>query len=144
MLSKKIKHWNKFIDFINFFDVDLKKVIINGSLALFEIRPNNDIDMVIEKQYFKNVLLPKMKIAQKLKNSKIKTKEIPEKTMWEWDEDVEFSPTFVHWEFSELINDVYKIGPYNFLSLNQIIEFKKTLGREKDLKDIQLIQNFLK
>jgi hypothetical protein len=38
---------------------------------------------------------------------------------------------------AEIINDI------PFMSLNDLMDFKKALGREKDLKDIELVQKYL-
>lgn len=44
----------------------------------------------------------------------------------------------------ELIDNADVIDGFRFVKLNEVIKFKQAVGREKDLKDIKLIENFLK
>ena len=44
----------------------------------------------------------------------------------------------------EIIRGAEHIDGIPFMSLGELIEFKKALGREKDIRDIQLIEEYLK
>ena len=44
----------------------------------------------------------------------------------------------------EMIQNADIINGIPFMKLDELVKFKTELGREKDLKDIELIQNYLK
>jgi len=47
------------------------------------------------------------------------------------------------WNIAQLIKDAEIIDDLPFVRLNSVLEWKKMNGREKDLKDIKLIEDFL-
>jgi len=48
------------------------------------------------------------------------------------------------YDINELIKNAFKIGNYNFASIEDVIKWKKELARDKDFKHIQQIMDFLK
>jgi hypothetical protein len=48
------------------------------------------------------------------------------------------------WDVQKLIDDAEIIDGLPFVRLKNVIEWKKLYAREKDLKDIEIIENFLK
>jgi ASC-1-like (ASCH) protein len=53
-----------------------------------------------------------------------------------------WGPSF--YDIKELINNSYKVGNYNFASIEDVIKWKKELARDKDFKHIQQITDYLK
>ncbi len=47
------------------------------------------------------------------------------------------------WNMRELINEADVIEGLPFVKLERVLEYKKMLGREKDLEDVKKIENFL-
>lgn len=48
------------------------------------------------------------------------------------------------WDAEELIADAEIINDLPFIRLKHVLKWKNLYGREKDLKDIELIENYLK
>ena len=56
-----------------------------------------------------------------------------------WFKIGEFMEVFESWLYDSVIN----IEGFQVISLNGLIEMKKNIGREKDFRDIELIESFL-
>jgi hypothetical protein len=111
-------------------------VVASGILNALGIRDSDDIDLVIT---------PKLYI--KLKNQGWKevnkgTYKVLEKGPFEvglcWDSDENETPNLQNL----LANAVY-IDEVPFASIYRVKEWKHKMGREKDLKDLKLIQDYL-
>ena len=48
------------------------------------------------------------------------------------------------WDTDELIKTAEIIGGLPFVSLENVVKWKKVYGREKDLRDIEIIEEFLR
>jgi len=49
-----------------------------------------------------------------------------------------------HWDIQKLINEAEIIDGLPFVKIQRVLEWKKLGGREKDLKDIEIIEKFLR
>lgn len=101
----------------------------SGPMAVRGIRENKDLDLVVTPTLWED-LKKKLPVSD---DSTIKIGNI---------EIFKELPIFDNTE--ELIDNADIIDGFKFVKLNEVIKFKKALGREKDLKDIKLIENFLK
>jgi hypothetical protein len=108
----------------------------SGIMAVLGLREARDIDVAVDE-----VLLEKLK-----KDASYK-REIRYGKLFLIKDDVEII-TQLDWEdyptkVSEAIRTAEIIKGYPFLNLEEIIKFKKALGRGKDKSDIKLIENYL-
>lgn len=102
----------------------------SGPLAIRNIRNANDIDILVKKDTWENL---KTKYTSYDENHiKIGNIEI-------WKDFINLTPII-----NEVIDSAEIIEKYPFVTLEHTISWKKFLNREKDLKDIKLIENFLK
>lgn len=105
-------------------------VVGSGILGALGIRESRDIDLIVSKSLFDD-----------FKNQG-------------WDEDSwPDQPTLtnglfelgVHWygkEVDELLENAQYIDDIPYLNLDDVYDWKKRLGREKDLKDLVLIDEY--
>lgn len=112
-------------------------VISSGTLDILGIRKANDIDLSITKELHKNL--------RKTGNWK---EDIRHNKVFLLKDDIEINPD-VSWEgykttTKELIKSALVVDGINFMNLEEVVKFKKALGREKDFKDIELIEKYLK
>lgn len=63
-----------------------------------------------------------------------------------WNNDIELWRGWKpgEWDISELINEAEIINGLPFVKLDYVVECKKLSAREKDLKDIAIIEKFLR
>ncbi len=112
-------------------------VIGSGILAVLGLRPARDIDIAVSP-----VLRDKLRSSgdwkEKIRWGKLflSQKSVEIVTQLDWDK----YPTKVE----EAIVSATIIDGIPFLNLEETILFKKALGRKKDLKDISLIDQYLK
>jgi hypothetical protein len=114
-------------------------VVGSGPLAVRNIRPAHDIDLIVTQD-----------IYDKLKTSGWKEENFPN-TERPW---VLFHGLFdvsTSWSVNDykpipelLINNADVIDGIPFARLETVLRWKKSCGREKDLKDVELIELFLK
>jgi len=102
----------------------------SGPLAIRDIREADDIDVLV-----------KGNLWEKLKNSYVPydEKHIKIENIEIWSDFINLTPIL-----DKVINDAEIIEGYPFVSLNYTISWKKYLGREKDLQDIFLIEEYKK
>lgn len=109
------------------FDKDKYVVLSTGSLVVQGIKDKaRDIDIAVSEDYFKYLL----------DNYKCELEYAPTNA-YEIDNVINFGTNYYDTE-----NVIY-IDGIRFQNLNSVIEFKKVLGREKDINDIKLIENYL-
>ena len=104
----------------------------SGPLAIRNIRKSGDINIIVKEDLW-NQLSKKHKVIE---NKVIKIGNIEIYKNWKpWLEDT-----------NRLIEDSDIIKGLRFVKLKYVLEWKKKdyRGREKDKKDIQLIEDFLK
>lgn len=114
-------------------------VVGSGPMAARGIRDYKDIDILVTKNLYSKLIKQSWKTVEingvngkfeVLKNDKFEV----DKKLWcgNYKPDTE-----------NLIKSAEIINGVPFLLLKELIKFKKALGREKDLKDIILIENYL-
>jgi len=111
-------------------------VISSGILDVLGIRKANDIDLSITKE-----------LHDELRKTGEWKEDVRYGKIFLLKEDIEINPD-VSWEdykttTKELIETALVVDGINFMNLEEVIKFKKALGREKDFKDIELIEEYL-
>lgn len=114
-------------------------VIGSGILNSLGIRESRDIDAVLEEKTFQNL---------KINSSLIETQnEYGAKLLT--NDSVEFSNRWyidslgIDLSFEDLVQQSSVIDGVRYVDLELLLEIKKLWAREKDLKDVELIQNYL-
>jgi hypothetical protein len=109
----------------------LKKYVIlgSGALAIKGIRENKDLDILVEKDTF-------LELKKKYKINEKGMIEIGHVEIWD-----NFEPWF---DANLLIEDCEIIEGFRFMKLKYLIEWKKKFGREKDIRDLKLIEDYQK
>lgn len=110
-------------------------VIGSGILAALNLREANDLDIAVSDKLFKE-LQSKPEFKTRIKYGKfflhLDDVEIISKLNWE------HYPTTIN----EAINSALMINGFPFLNIEETIKFKRAMGRKKDFKDIELLENF--
>src|SRR5256885_1951788 len=111
-------------------------VIGAGILEALGMRETRDVDVIVRPTLFK-----------KLRESKIYKEEIRWGKLFLFADDIDIG-TKLDWEnYSTTIEEAIKtatiINGVPFLNLQETIKFKKAMGREKDFRDIKLIEQYL-
>lgn len=109
-------------------------VVGSGVMSAHDIRSHNDVDLIVTKDLFK-VLKNSGWCDVSNRNSVLK------KDNYEIDSDFKYGE--YHPDHEELIRDAEIIEGVPFIRLDELIKFKKALGRDKDKKDIDLIEQYL-
>ena len=112
-------------------------VIGAGILEALGIRNTNDVDVIVKPIPF-----------EKLRESKIYKEEMRWGKIFLIGDQTEIG-TKLDWEnysttIEEAIKNATVIGGVPFLNIEETIKFKQAMGREKDFKDIELIEKYLK
>jgi len=126
-----------------FLDLGLPKdkclIMSSGVMALFGIRKNRDLDVVVTKDVFN-----KLKNNKKLIYSHRRLSGNP--SYQTLDHNVELYSTM--WPFKLSVERYLKMAivvkGIRFLPLRKVIKWKKKLNRHKDREDIQLIQRIVR
>ena len=112
-------------------------IVGSGPLAARGIREASDIDIAVTPKLFKELInSKKYKKVEKYGKLFLKADNIDIIPRLDWDD----YPTKVE----EAIKTADIINGFPFLNISETIKFKKALGREKDFKDIKLLENFKK
>lgn len=114
-----------------------KYIVIGGaSLAIRGIRKTKDIDIFVSPEVYKE-----------LKGKGYKEKVFPngDTTLLKGHFEIGTKFIFENYEmnFSNLIKNVKVIEGVPFTSLEDELKFKKAMGRDKDIKDVELIETYL-
>ena len=131
-------HIDKFIEIVKNLELPIGKYVLFGSaaLAIRGLREADDIDILMSEDLWYEL---KVKSGWKLGISKLGSEYLScdniglYKDLVLGDQDISF-----------LISSADIISDLPFLNLDELIKWKQILKREKDLKDIELINNFLK
>jgi hypothetical protein len=112
-------------------------VVGGGALAARGIRGYNDVDLIVTEDLY-----------EQLKNDGWEEKEKHANYFHLYRDDAEVAKNFIHIDGCPLNPvDVIKnsdiIEDIPFMSLDDLLKLKQALGREKDLKDIELIMKYL-
>jgi hypothetical protein len=112
-------------------------VVGGGALAARGIRTYDDVDLIVTEDLY-----------EQLKKSDWEEKEKHPGCFHLYKDNAEVTKNFLNIKGCKLNPaDVIKnseiIDGIPFMSLNDLIELKKAIGREKDIKDIELILKFM-
>jgi hypothetical protein len=102
----------------------------SGPLAIREIRDSQDIDLIISNQLWKSLIHDYPLSSKNM--IRIGNIEI-------WQDCLNLS-----YKIEDMVSHPDIIENFPFMTLSDTIEWKKFMNREKDLKDIALIQDYLK
>lgn len=80
------------------------------------------------------------------KNKNWEIRVMPYGSQYLWNDEIELWKDWEpgQWDIKRLIREAEIIDGLPFVKLEYVIEWKKQNGREKDLKDIETIENFLR
>ena len=122
----------KYLDELLSLDFPVEKYVIFGSgpLAVWGIRDNEDIDVVVIPDYWDQ-------LAEKYQSDGDNCIVIGNVSIYR--DLLPFSD-----DASKIIENAEMIDGLPFARLEYVIQFKKMMGREKDIKDIELIEAFLR
>jgi len=108
---------------------DMFAVFGSGPLAIRKLRDNEDIDLIVEKELWNN-----LKKKYKLKNKNlIQVRYIMIYKDW--------LPWFKN--INKLIDNADIIYGLRFVKLKYVLKWKKVMNREKNRRDIKLIEGLL-
>lgn len=113
-------------------------VVGSAVMAAHDIRDFADVDIIVNDRGWKELLergWDKSPIAHRA-GDKL-TKGVNEAF-------ADFRYGELYLTFENLKTGAEFIDGFPFITLKRLIEFKKAIGREKDLKDIKLIEDYLK
>lgn len=115
-----------------------KYVVISGaSLAVRGIRDAKDIDMIVLSDIYEDLKKRGFKEKILTDGSKVLTNDV-----------FEISTGFLTLGYNtdpiEIIKNAEIVKGIPLTRLEQEIQFKRAMGREKDLRDIELIKDYLK
>ncbi|OGI95457.1 hypothetical protein A2917_02770 [Candidatus Nomurabacteria bacterium RIFCSPLOWO2_01_FULL_42_17] len=122
-----------------------KYVVVGGVMEAHGIRKAVDVDFIVTKELFDDLLkqgwVPKPcrpgDIGKEGEKRKLRKDDISIISEYSW-LDKYFAKT------EDLIANADIIDGIPFISLSELLKWKKACGREKDLIDIELIENYLK
>ena len=117
-------------------------VISSGTLHVLGIREANDIDLVAIPGVYESLFTDSSYEHVKTFSGAINLQKTIDGV------EVEILPK-LHWEAytktaEEVIKDAFEVDGVKFMNLDDVKNFKKALGREKDFKDLVLIEGFEK
>lgn len=109
----------------------------SGPLAVREIRENRDLDLIVTEELFNEYL--------NNSNWELKRLEDGNEYLKNNNFEIEFYKNWApgDWDVKKLIKEAEIINGLPFVKLEEVLRWKKIKGREKDLKDIELIKNYL-
>ncbi len=111
-------------------------VVDSGALAARGLREANDVDIVVTRKLF-SVLRASGKYQEVEKHGMVFLQS----------SDVEIIPQLDWDDYLTTVEEAIKtadiINGFPFLNISETIKFKTALGREKDFKDIEILQKFL-
>lgn len=105
-------------------------------LAMHGIRESRDIDVILNKDIWQDYV----------DNKEWEQKIIPGGRMYLMQGDVELMNHWFpgEWDIEKLIREAEMIDGLPCVRLEEVIRWKKAFKREKDFKDLELINNYLK
>lgn len=111
-------------------------IVGSGPLAAHGLRNFNDVDLVVTERIFGQLRADGWE-----QTTGPEDRPCLKKDMYEVFKDLrcrDYRP-----ETKRLIEEAEIIDGIPFLRLEELARFKKTIGREKDLRDVQLIETYL-
>ncbi len=107
-------------------------VVSSGTLEVLGIRKANDIDIVVSKDLYDSLTADGWQEFH-FKNYSVLRKD-----------EFEAFPSWDNKGLQQLLKEAFIDDGVNFVNLEVVYRWKKETGREKDLKDIKLIEAYLK
>lgn len=106
----------------------------SAPLGIRKLKNCRDIDIVVTEDLWDEY---------KQKNWKLRTK--PHGSKYLWNKKIELWKDWQpgQWDIKQLIKEAEIINDLPFVRLERVLEYKKLLGRKKDLADIKIIKKFL-
>lgn len=103
-------------------------------LGVRGLRDCHDIDIVVTKDLWNELK----------KNWEMR--KIPRGSQYLWNDGIELWKEWKpgQWNIQKLIDEAEIINGFPFVKLEYVIEWKRQYGREKDLKDIEIAEKFLR
>jgi len=105
----------------------------SGPLAVREIREAKDLDVIVTDNLYQKL---KEKYPKDSKWEMLKIEEIEIHPSWAWEPKIT--------DLKGVIKRAEVIKGLRFVRLDDLLNCKKKMGREKDFDDIKLIENFMK
>lgn len=108
----------------------------SGPMGPVGLKDPRDLDVIVTEDIFDDL---KQKSEFKL-GTKKSNDEYLEK------DGIEFYKNWYpgeEWDIKKLINEAETINDLPFVKLEKVLKWKKLIMREKDIKDIELIENYL-
>lgn len=109
-------------------------VIGGGVMSAHGIRNYGDIDLIVNRDLFEKLKKQGWTPVQGKKN-------VLKNGNYEVDADYKYGA--YQPDHEELIRNAEIIEGVAFIRLNELIKFKRALGRDKDKKDVELIEQYL-
>lgn len=142
---KNISEWQNKADTINLFaelsalnlPPDQYIVVGSGILAARGIRETRDLDLVLSPELFQQY-------QQKGWKEKMRPNGKPSLTKGKVELYLDVNAGNFNPTFEELKSRQQVIQGFPFISLRDLLKFKQAYGREKDLKDIEILQTLVK
>jgi len=107
----------------------------SAPMGIIGLRDCHDIDIIVTEDLWNEY---------KEKNWKIKT--MPHGSQYLINGEIELWKDWKpgHWDIKQLIQEAEIINGLPFVKLEKILEWKKLSSREKDLKDVEVIEEFMR
>ena len=123
-----------------------KYVVVGGAMEAFGIRKANDLDIVVTEDLFADLMRKGWKLCECEKCQVKQQQGSTDRTLKGDGVDIlsEYSyGDLYHADTNELIKNAAIIDGVPYVQLKELLKWKKASRREKDLKDIVLIEEFL-
>lgn len=106
----------------------------SAPLGIRGLRDCHDIDIIATKDLW-----------EEYKNKGWEVKTMPHGSQYLWNDGVELWKDWKpgQWDIKQLIREAEIIDELPFVKLKRVMEWKRLRVREKDLKDIEMIERFL-
>lgn len=116
-------------------------VVVGGAITAHGIRESEDLDILVTPRLYQQ--LKKQGFKACTCQECIDTSRVLLSI-----KDVDILPNLILGDYlgdtKKLIEDADIINGFPFIKLEELVKFKRVLGREKDFKDIRLIEQYLK
>lgn len=123
-----------------------KYVVVGGAMEAHGIRPANDIDIVVTEDLFEELIRKGWRVCECEKCRDRWKRGSQERILKSDGVDILSEYTWedkYHADTGELIRDAEIIGGVPYVQLGELLKWKKAANREKDQKDVKLIEKFL-
>lgn len=111
-------------------------IVTSGVLALFGLRKNKDIDVLVKPSTFRKMLLDKsFKFTKSITKGGL--------ALSSKDSHIELFNVPIVGNLMENFNRAFTVNGVLFQSLEDLIKWKKVLNRSKDYLDIKLLEEYV-